>query len=68
MLPVRLIQAGQRMAHEALLSPLVAGKAEQHTEPPAFLKLLNRFAVLRRLPARAIGFGFRREHLTAPKA
>ena len=68
MLPVKLIQAGQRMAHEALLSPLVAGQGEQHTEPPGFLKLLNRFAMLRRLPARAIGFGFRREHLTAPKA
>lgn len=68
MLPVRLIQAGQKLAHEALLQPLVSGEPEQHSEPPAFLKLLDRFAVLRRLPARAIGFGFRREHLTASKA
>jgi 2-polyprenyl-6-methoxyphenol hydroxylase-like FAD-dependent oxidoreductase len=68
MLPTRLIQSGQKAAHEALLRPIVSGEAEHHGEPPAFLKLLNRFALLRRLPARAIGFGFRREHLTAPKA
>ena len=68
MLPTRLIQSGQKAAHEALLRPIVSSEAEHHGEPPAFLKLLNRFALLRRLPARAIGFGFRREHLTAPKA
>lgn len=66
LLPTRLIQAGQRAAHELLLDPIVSGKAEAESAPPAFLKLLDRFAVLRRLPARAIGFGFRRERLTAP--
>jgi 2-polyprenyl-6-methoxyphenol hydroxylase-like FAD-dependent oxidoreductase len=68
MLPTRVIQAGQRAVHQAVLEPVLAGKPEVTPEPPAFLKLLDRFAVLRRLPARAIGFGFRREHLTAPKA
>ncbi|MBV1691787.1 FAD-dependent oxidoreductase [Novosphingobium sp. G106] len=68
LLPTRVIQAGQRAAHESLLRPLISGEPEQRSEPPAFLKLLNRFAVLQRLPARAIGLGFRREHLTAPKA
>ena len=68
MLPVRLIQAGQRAAHERLLHPLVSREAEKHGEPPLFLKLLDRFPVLRRLPARAIGLGFRREHLIAPRA
>jgi 2-polyprenyl-6-methoxyphenol hydroxylase-like FAD-dependent oxidoreductase len=65
-LPTRVIQGGQRMIHEAVLQPLVSGKAESHAEPPAFLRLLGRFPLLRRLPARAIGFGFRREHLRAP--
>ena len=68
LLPTRVIQNAQRALHQAVLEPLVSGKAEGHSEPPAFLKLLSRFAVLRRLPARAIGFGFRREHLRAPKA
>ena len=68
MLPVRLIQAGQKLAHETVLQPLVSGQREAHGDPPALLRMLDRFARLRRLPARAIGFGFRREHLTAPKA
>jgi 2-polyprenyl-6-methoxyphenol hydroxylase-like FAD-dependent oxidoreductase len=68
MLPTRVIQAGQRAVHQAVLEPILAGKAEETPEPPAFFKLLDRFALLRRLPARAIGFGFRREHLTAPRA
>lgn len=68
MLPTRVIQAGQRAMHQAVLEPIVSGKAEEVSEPPAALKLLNRFALLRRLPARVIGLGFRREHLTAPIA
>jgi 2-polyprenyl-6-methoxyphenol hydroxylase-like FAD-dependent oxidoreductase len=68
LLPVRVIQAGQKMMHEAVLAPLVTGQAEHHSKPPAMMRLLDRFAVLRRLPARAIGFGFRREHLRAPLA
>jgi 2-polyprenyl-6-methoxyphenol hydroxylase-like FAD-dependent oxidoreductase len=68
LLPVRVIQAGQRAVHQAVLEPIVTGRPEQTPEPPVFFKLLDRFPVLRRLPARAIGFGFRREHLTAAKA
>jgi 2-polyprenyl-6-methoxyphenol hydroxylase-like FAD-dependent oxidoreductase len=66
LLPTKVIQGGQRLIHEAVLRPLVTGKVESHSGPPAFLRLLGRFSVLRRLPARAIGFGFRREHLSAP--
>lgn len=68
LLPTRVIQAGQKAVHEAVLAPLVGGEPESHSAPPAFLRLLERFPMLRRLPARAIGFGFRREHLQAPKA
>jgi 2-polyprenyl-6-methoxyphenol hydroxylase-like FAD-dependent oxidoreductase len=68
LLPTRVIQGGQRMIHQAVLEPLVSGKAEHRSEPPAFVKLLERFTLLQRLPARVIGFGFRREHLRAPKA
>jgi 2-polyprenyl-6-methoxyphenol hydroxylase-like FAD-dependent oxidoreductase len=68
MLPTRVIQGAQRAVHQAVLEPVIAGRPEQTPEPPAFFKLLDRFAVLRRLPARVIGFGFRREHLTAPIA
>ena len=66
LLPVRVIQAGQKIVHEAVLRPLVTGRPEHRSAPPALMRLLGRFAVLRRLPARGIGFGFRREHLRAP--
>lgn len=68
LLPTRVIQGGQRALHQAALEPLVGGKPEATMSPPRLLRLLDRFAVLRRLPARAIGFGFRREHLRSPKA
>lgn len=67
MLPTRIIQAGQRAAHKFVLEPLIAG-CNTARKPPAILRLLNRFAPLRRLPARIIGLGFRRERLTAPAA
>lgn len=66
--PTQVIQAGQQAMHEAVLKPIVAGSGEHKAEPPAFLRLLERFSVLRRLPARAIGLGVRREHLTAKAA
>ena len=68
LLPTRVIQGGQRALHQAVLEPLVGGKPEATMSPPRLLRLLDRFAVLRRLPARAIGFGFRREHLRSPNA
>jgi hypothetical protein len=39
------------------------------TQPraPFLFTLLNRFPVLRRLPARLIGMGFRPEHVKSPE-
>jgi 2-polyprenyl-6-methoxyphenol hydroxylase-like FAD-dependent oxidoreductase len=68
MAPVRLIQAGQRAAHNLLLRPLVMGEPERRGDAPLLLKLFDRVPMLRRLPARIIGLGFRRERLTAPQA
>ena len=65
MLPTRLIQAGQRAAHERVLAPLLAGKMEAK-RPPWLLRLFNAVPLLRRLPGRAIGMGFWRERVTSP--
>jgi hypothetical protein len=35
---------------------------------PFAVRLLNRYPVLRRLPARLIGMGFRPEHVHTPEA
>jgi 2-polyprenyl-6-methoxyphenol hydroxylase-like FAD-dependent oxidoreductase len=66
MLPTRMVQGAQKVAHEQVLAPVLDGRAPG--DPPLVLRLLDRVPVLRRLPARFIGFGFRREHLTAPAA
>lgn len=63
LLPTRVIQAGQKAVHQTVLEPLVRGSVDRRSSPPAIIRLLDRFSMLRRLPARAIGFGFRREHL-----
>ena len=43
----------------------VLGSAKPQTAPWP-LKVLNRFAVLRRIPARVVGVGFRPEHIHTP--
>lgn len=65
LLPTRLVQAGQKAAHDLLLSPLVSGRREGRDAPLA-LRLLDRLPFLRRLPGRAIGLGIRREHVRSP--
>lgn len=67
MLPTRVIQGAQRIAHEALLQPVIAG-GRADRPPPLALRLLDRFPLLRRIPARFIGYGFRREHVRSRAA
>ncbi|WP_068074400.1 FAD-dependent oxidoreductase [Novosphingobium lentum] len=66
MLPTRLIQGAQRQAHERILQPLIAGNGGLPGEPPALLRLLNRFPLLRQIPGYLIGHGIRMEHVRSP--
>lgn len=63
--PVRMVQAAQRFVQDRLIVPALAGEL---TEAPAAMRLLDRFAPLRRLPGRMIGLGVRRERVRSPKA
>jgi 2-polyprenyl-6-methoxyphenol hydroxylase-like FAD-dependent oxidoreductase len=65
--PTRMTQRIQIFAHQRFLSPALAQQAPAR-ELPLALKLLRQFPVLRRLPARAIGLGFRPEHVRAAPA
>jgi 2-polyprenyl-6-methoxyphenol hydroxylase-like FAD-dependent oxidoreductase len=60
--PTRTTQRIQVFAHKRFLSPALA-----HRTPirglPLPLKLLRQFPLLRRIPARMIGIGFRPEHV-----
>ena len=48
---------------------VIAGalKGGDDFRPPLPLRLMDRFAVLRRIPARLLGLGFRPEHIRTPE-
>ncbi len=63
-LPTRVIQWFQVMVQRRVIARILGGTAPMR--PPLLLRLLARFAVLRRIPARLIGIGVRPEHLRSP--
>ena len=67
LLPTRIIQAGQGLAQNGFISPLIRPDATL-ARPPRLLSLLKRFPRLRRIPGRIIGLGVRREHVRSPAA
>ncbi len=62
MFPTRATQALQMAIQKRVIAPTLA--ATQKPRLPAALKLFNAFPVLRRIPARVIGMGFRPEHVS----
>jgi len=63
--PVRVIQGLQRAVHAGVLGPALDAAAP--IAPPFALKMLDRFPVLQRIPARIVGLGVRREHIRSPE-
>ncbi len=63
--PTRMIQRIQIFAHKRFISPSLGSKALIRKLPLA-LKLLQQFPILRRIPARVVGMGFRPEHVHTP--
>ncbi|HEX8621277.1 MAG TPA: FAD-dependent oxidoreductase [Allosphingosinicella sp.] len=64
---VRLTQAFQKAAQERIISPLLM-RRNTAFEPPRALRWLDRYPVLRRIPAALIGFGYKAEHVQSPAA
>jgi 2-polyprenyl-6-methoxyphenol hydroxylase-like FAD-dependent oxidoreductase len=63
--PTRVTQAVQIFAHKRFIGPALATKAPLKRLPlPLFL--LKHFPILRRIPARMVGLGFRPEHIHTP--
>jgi 2-polyprenyl-6-methoxyphenol hydroxylase-like FAD-dependent oxidoreductase len=60
--PARITQTFQVLVHNRVIGPFLKGEINFET-PPLLARLLNDFPVLRRIPARAIGIGFRPEHV-----
>ena len=67
-LPTRMVQGAQRAVHERLLRQLLLGDLAQLGRPPLAMRLLNRFALLQRIPGYLIGHGIRMEHVRSPRA
>jgi 2-polyprenyl-6-methoxyphenol hydroxylase-like FAD-dependent oxidoreductase len=63
--PTRMTQRVQIFAHKRFIGPALATKAPlKHLPLP--LALLKHFPILRRIPARMVGLGFRSEHIHTP--
>ena len=65
--PARMTQRFQVFAHKSLLRPALSHRGRLMRLPLPF-RLLRRFPVLRRIPARMLGLGFRAEHVRTPEA
>ena len=66
MFPTRITQAAQVAIQNNIVTPLLAHKGA--IQLPIFVRLLDSFPLLRRLPAYAVGIGVRPEHIQSPVA
>jgi 2-polyprenyl-6-methoxyphenol hydroxylase-like FAD-dependent oxidoreductase len=60
--PTRVVQRAQLLAQDLFLKRTLEGQLPQ--KMPVALKLLQRFPMLRRIPARLVGMGIRPEHIS----
>jgi 2-polyprenyl-6-methoxyphenol hydroxylase-like FAD-dependent oxidoreductase len=63
-LPTRVTQRFQVVIQNRIISRVLKRGGE--LKPPFFIRVLARFPVLRRIPARLIGIGIRPEHIAIP--
>ena len=61
---MRVIQGLQVVIQNRVIKPVLATK--QRPSAPMMFKLLDWFPALRRIPARVVGLGVRREHVRTP--
>jgi 2-polyprenyl-6-methoxyphenol hydroxylase-like FAD-dependent oxidoreductase len=62
-LPVRIVQGIQVFIQNRVISVMLAKRGE--VKPPSFLQLLSIVPALQQIPARVLGLGLRREHVSA---
>lgn len=65
--PVKVTQGMQRAVQDRVIAPLLSG-ARPLSKPPLVARAFDRFAILRRIPARLLGLGVRPEHVRSPDA
>ena len=65
--PTRVTQRFQVVVQDRILSRVIADTGGP-LEVPFAVRMLERFAILRQIPARAVGIGVRPEHVRSPAA
>ncbi len=65
-IPTRLTQRLQVFLQNRIIRPVLGGR--KPVSPPWPMRMLDRFPMLRRIPARLIGMGFRPEHIGTENA
>jgi len=65
LLPTRVIQAGQKAAQDNVIGRMLQ-PGPPLEKAPLPVRLLDRFPLLRRIPGRLVGLGFRRERVRSP--
>lgn len=65
--PTSVVQRAQKAIHDRILTPLVIRKAVLD-KVPFVLRLFEAVPIIRRIPARLVGLGVRREHISSPDA
>jgi 2-polyprenyl-6-methoxyphenol hydroxylase-like FAD-dependent oxidoreductase len=63
--PTKMMQRVQLLVQKRIIGNVLA--MTERPRPPFLLTLFNRFPVLRRIPARLVGMGFRPEHVHSPE-
>jgi len=66
-LPTRVVQRAQLLIQNSIITRILA-RPGQRMRPPWIVRALGSSDVLRRIPARLVGLGFRREHVTTAPA
>lgn len=61
-LPTRVVQRAQLMIQDNIITRVLDGTGRM--KPPLAVRAIGFFPLLRRIPARLVGLGFRREHVT----
>jgi 2-polyprenyl-6-methoxyphenol hydroxylase-like FAD-dependent oxidoreductase len=64
--PVRMTQRVQVAVQDRVIARVLAEQGDRAPKLPLVVRLVNRFARLRRIPARLVGIGVRPEHVAAP--
>jgi 2-polyprenyl-6-methoxyphenol hydroxylase-like FAD-dependent oxidoreductase len=68
-LPTRAVQGMQRTIQDRIIGRVLTQRPQASADTaPRLIRLIDRWPLLQRIPARLVGLGIRREHISSPDA